>query len=166
MAKGKQEVVVHSKIGAPEPEETRALVERMTEQQNGALSYDPREEENALLHLRVQTDPGIAAQQRDGWRGVVREWAVTTWDVEDAHTGEVITLPSLVLISESGELVRLTGWPVVSSWSQVVRAAGVAKLRGGVPVIVKRRPSGTAGRSYWIVQIDCDLAARRKGGEQ
>lgn len=162
MAKPKSSVPVPVREGVPEPEEVRQAIQRIHAENHGAISYDVADEANELLHLRVQTDPGIAAQQRDGWRGVVREWAVTPWDITDETTGEVVTLPSLVLISDKGELVRLTGWPSVSSWAGIVRAAGVEKLRAGVPVVVKRRPSGTAGRSYWMVQIDCNLSP--KGG--
>jgi hypothetical protein len=141
-------------IQGPTPEETREVVETHTANHEGALSYDANAEENALLHLRCLTDPGVSAQQRDGWRGIVKQWACVPYDYEDGQTGEIVTLPCLVLISAKNELVRLSNWPAINSWAAIVRAAGVERCRAGIPVVVRRRQSSTAGRSYWSVQID------------
>lgn len=137
-------------VPAPTADNVRAVVARHPD----AISFDPADEANELLSLRCQTDPGIAAQQRDGWRGLVTGWYVGTWEIADETSGEVVTLPSLCLLTPRGELVRLCGWPAITSWANLVRAAGADRCRAGIPVVVKRRPSGTAGRSYWIVLPD------------
>lgn len=139
---------------APPPDEVRESVGELVERSPGALSYDPADPDAFLLHIRCQTDPGIPAQLRDGWKGVVRHWACVPYDVTDERTGENVTLPSLVLIDTNDVLIRLTNWPAISSWAAIVRSAGADKCRAGIPVIVRRRQSGTAGRSYWSVQVD------------
>ena len=119
-----------------------------------AISYDPRDPANELLHIRVLTDPGILAAERDGWCGVVKGWAVGTWVVTDPETQELVTLPSLALIDSERNVVRLTGWPAINSLAQILKAAGPDRVRAGLPVTIMRRPSGTAGRSYWTIQVD------------
>lgn len=139
----------------PPPEEVRRNVTDIVSRHPDAISFDAADPEYELLVLRCETDPGIAAQQRDGWRGTVTGWYVGTWAVTDEVTGEVVTLPSLCLLTARGELVRLTGWPGITSWANLIRAATADRVRQGLPVVVKRRASGTAGRSYWIVLPDC-----------
>lgn len=131
-------------------ERVRALVSANPD----ALSYDPSLAENELLHVRMMTDPGIDAGRRGGWRGFVYGWAVGTWTVMDQDTGEVVELPSLVLIGSEGALIRLTGWPAINCWSQILRYCPPDRVRAGLPVVITRRASGTAGRSYWSIQVD------------
>lgn len=118
------------------------------------ISYDPTDEESELLTIRCATEMGIPSQQRDGWRACVAQWWVGPYETEDEETGEVVTLPTLVLISRDGELARYAGWPAIKSWARIVRAAGAERCRQGINVVVRRRPSGTAGRSYWQVMAD------------
>jgi hypothetical protein len=155
----------NSKAGqdAPPPDEVRVNVMAVVKRNPGALSYDPTEQDNDLLHCRCLTDPGIPAQLRDGWRGAIVHWAVVPYDYPDEETGELVTYPTLALISAAGELIRLANWPAINSWAAIVRAVGPDRCRAGLPVIVRRRPSGTVGRSYWSVQVDYTAADRGTG---
>lgn len=135
-------------------EVVRDNVRTALQQQPNLISYDPTTEEGELVSLRCAVDPGIPAQQRDGWRGTVVQWGISAYDVNDEQRGEIVTLPSLALISSERELIRLTGWPAIKSFGQIVRHLGIERCRRGVPIVVKRRASGTAGRSYWIVLPD------------
>jgi hypothetical protein len=138
----------------PPPAVVEENVANIISRHPDAISFDPSDEANEMLSLRCQTDPGIASQLKDGWRGIVNTWYVGTWQVPDEGTGEVMTLPSLVLLTTRNELVRLTGWPAINSWATLLRAAKADRIRQGLPVIIKRRPSGTAGHSYWLVLPD------------
>lgn len=131
-------------------ENCRAALAKMPD----LISYDPTEEENEMLTVRCATEMGIAAQNRDGWKATVTAWWVGPYEMEDEETGEVVTLPTLVLLASSGELARFSGWPAIKSWAKIVRAAGAERCRKGIGVVVKRRSSGTAGRSYWQVMVN------------
>jgi hypothetical protein len=131
-------------------ENCRAAIAKMPD----LISYDPTDEENDTLIIRCATEMGVAAQVRDGWKGNVVTWWVGPYETEDEKTGEIVLLPTLVLITAAGELARYAGWPAIKSWAKIVRAAGAERCRRGIEVVVKRRPSGTAGRSYWQVVAD------------
>lgn len=128
-------------------ENIRSVISKMPD----LISFDPSDSAAEGLMLRCAVDPGIEAQKRDGWTATVNQWSVQAYDVEDEKSGEVVTLPSLCLIAEDGTLCRLTGWPAIKSWANLLRAAGAERCSLGVRIVVRRRPSGTAGRSYWLV---------------
>lgn len=131
-------------------ENCRAALAKMPD----LISYDPTDADTEMLTVRCATEMGISSQQRDGWRGRVVTWWMGPYETEDEETGEVVTLPTLVLITTDGVLARYAGWPAIKSWAKIVRAAGAERCRQGIDVVVKRRPSGTAGRSYWQVMAD------------
>lgn len=116
-----------------------------------AISFDVADPANEMLALRCACDPGVASQVKDGLRATVKAWYVGTWTVTEQDSGRLLTLPSLVLITEREDLIRLTGWPCISSWATLLRAAGADRIRAGLPVVIRRRQSGTAGRSYWVI---------------
>lgn len=131
-----------------------AQIKRVYEQCPGLISFDLESEAGQLLALRCAVDPGVAAAARDGWRGIVTGWWIGPYEVTEEKTGEIVTLPSLVLLASNGELCRLTGWPAINSWGHTVRASSDAMRQRGIPVRVMRRLSGTGGRSYWQVVPD------------
>lgn len=118
------------------------------------VSVDPTTDRGELLALKLAVDPGIPAQQRDGWSGCVVEWSINAREAKGDREGEIVTLPSLALLSDKGEVVVLYGWPAIRSWAAILQNAGKERCQLGMPVVVKRRPSGTAGRSYWTVVPD------------
>lgn len=118
------------------------------------ISFDITDPEKEMLALRCAVDPGVPATQRDGWRGTVVQWWVGPYQVPDEETGEMITLPCLVLIPAEGELVRLTGWPAINHWAQILRAATAERCLRGIKVRVARRASSTTKGSYWCVLPD------------
>ena len=121
--------------------------------------------ERDLRMARLVLDPGIDAGKRDGWAGLVTEWYITAEEFEKPEGGEVETAPVLVLGAESGEIVRLSGWPVVRAWARLIAVMGGEAMLAGVPIRVRRRASQTVGRSYWCVSIDMDVARRVPGQE-
>lgn len=151
-------------VPVPPPADTREVLGELVERAPDALSYDPTAPEHELTHMRCLTDPGIQAALKDGWRGTVCAWAVVPWDLVDERSGECLTLPSLALIDTEGRLVRLTGWPSVNCWAAIIRACGADRARRGIPVVIRRRQSGTAGRSYWNVVIDATARPAAQGG--
>lgn len=144
---GEQQIALPAEV-------VRENIQTVLRQMPDLVSYDPTTDHGELLSIKMAVDPGIPAQQRDGWSGTVVEWGISSYDVTDPGTGEMVTLPSLALLTDRGELVRLTGWPAIRSWAAIVRAAGRERCQLGMAVVVKRRPSGTAGRSYWVVVPD------------
>jgi hypothetical protein len=135
-------------------EVVRENIRTVLQQQPDLVSYDPSTDDGELLSLRCAVDPGVPATARDGWRNTVVHWGVAAYEVADEKTAEVLLLPSLALIAEDGDLVRLTGWPAIKSWSRIVQALGRERCQLGVKIKVVRRASGTAGRSYWLVLPD------------
>lgn len=132
----------------------RANIAQVLAQNPQLCSFDLMAEENESLKLRSVLDPGILATERDGWSGFVNNWNICPYDVTNQQTGEVDTVPSLALFTPDGQLVRLTGWPAIKSWLRLVDAATPERCSLGIRVRVVRRPSGTAGRSYWQVLPD------------
>lgn len=128
-------------------ENVRSVISKMPD----LISFDPTDEANESLMLRCAVDPGVERGKVNGWVGTVVQWHVGTQEVPDEKTGEVATLPSLCLISDSGELVRTYGWPAIRAWARLLQAAGAERCALGITVRVSKRPSSTAGRSYWIV---------------
>lgn len=120
----------------------------------GLVSFDVTDEANELLMLRCQTEQGIPAAMRDGWRGNVVQWWTGTAQVPDEDTGELVTLPCLVLIDDTSSLCRIYGWPAINSWARLLRAASVERCLKGIKVRVKRVPTATTGRSCWNVLPD------------
>jgi hypothetical protein len=118
------------------------------------ISYDPTTDEGEMLSLRCAVDPGVEQQKRDGYRGTVVNWGVSAYECKGDRDGEIVTVPSIALVMESGDIVRLTGWPGIKAWAALVRAAGKERCQLGMRVVIKRRASSTAGRSYWTVLPD------------
>lgn len=141
---GQQRVMLPTEV-------TREQVKSVIAKMPDLVSYDPADEASEALHLRCMVDPGVPAQKREGWRGTVCQWSVSAQEVADEHTGEVSVLPSLALISDNDEMCRLYGWPAIKSWVRLLQAAGAERCSLGIRVRVVRRPSGTAGRSYWLI---------------
>lgn len=121
----------------------------------GAPDLANAQDLDRLVYARLVTDPGIEAAERDGWRGAVNRWAAFATEQTDEETGEVQHIPTLALMSPDGDVVRLSGWPSITSWATILKALGEERCKRGIPVRVHRRLSGTVGRSYWVVSIDC-----------
>lgn len=131
-----------------------ASLQLIIEQQPELISYDTTDESNELLAIRCAVDAGVPEARRDGWRGTVNIWWVGPYEIPDKETGELVTIPSLVLIDSDGNLCRLTGEAAISSWAQILRIAGVERCRQGLRVKVSRRKSSTSMGSYWQVLPD------------
>lgn len=116
------------------------------------ISFDPLDERYEALTMRCKTDPGPGHGERDGWEGQVCDWWFGAYTVVDQDTGELVTLPSLALITSDGALVRFSGSePAVRSWLVILREIGPDRVRQGLRVRVSLRPSQTAGRHYWLI---------------
>lgn len=135
-------------------EVVRSNIETVLRQIPDMVSYDPTTDRGEMLSLKLAVDPGIPAQQKDGWSGTVVEWGITASEITDQQSGEVVTLPSLALMDDKGYVVRLYGWPAIKSWASIIGHMGKERCQLGVAVVVKRRPSGVPGRSYWVVIPD------------
>lgn len=131
-------------------DEIRALIAAEPD----ALSYDADDPAMELLHLRLATDPGCDAVDRDGWRGLAVHWQIGVWRAEKEDGGAPIILPSLALLAADGRLCRLSGWPAVNAWCQILTAVKPERIRAGIPIVVRKRQSGSTGRQYWSVSID------------
>lgn len=171
MTRQKAEMTVETVPVAASPQEVMereqmlaAQLDAFVQHRPDSISWDVADVENEALTMRAMTDPGIAQQIKDGWRGVVRDWWIGLWESADQETRMPRVDPCLVIIDAQDNLVRLTGWPAISSWSTLLRAAGIGRVRQGIPVVVRRRPSGTVGRSYWIVLPDFAELKRDNGG--
>ena len=145
--RGKGEVILPAEV-------VRQNIATVLSQRPDLMSYDPTTDEGEMIGLRIAVEPGVPAQQRDGWRWTVVHWGISAQEIADEKTGEVVTLPSLLLIAEGGEPCRLYGWPAIKSWALILKALGLDRCQLGVKVRVKRQPSSTAGRSYWTVLPD------------
>lgn len=131
-----------------------------------AMRYVRGEGRQRELRLaRLVLDPGVDAGKRDGWSGLVTEWYLTAEEYERPEGGEVEIAPVIVLSSDTGEIVRLSGWPVVRAWARLIAVMGGEAMLAGVPIRVRRRASQTVGRSYWTISIDMDVAGRAPGQE-
>lgn len=116
------------------------------------VSFDPLDEAYEHLVLRCKVDPGPAHAERDGWEGCVCDWWFGSYTMTDDVTGELLTLPSLALVTVDGRLVRLTNSePAVRSWLVILREIGVERVKRGLNVCVTLRQSQTAGRHYWMI---------------
>lgn len=116
------------------------------------VSFDPLDERYESLVMRCKTDPGPAHSERDGWEGQVCDWYFGTYTMVNNDTGELVTLPSLCLITSDGVLVRFTNSePAVRSWLVILREIGADRIRQGLRVRCSLRSSQTAGRHYWII---------------
>lgn len=131
-----------------------ASLQLILEQRPDLISFDPADKANELLAIRCAVDAGVPETRRDGWRGTVVTWWVGAYDLPDKESGELATIPSLVLIDSEGNLCRLTGEAAISSWAQIVRIAGAERCRQGLRVKVSRRKSSTSMGSYWQVLPD------------
>lgn len=138
----------------PAEDLVRENVRTAISQYPALISYDATDPANEMLMLRCAVEQGIPAASKDGWRAVVSQWWTGTSQVPDEESGEMVTLPCLVLISTDGELCRLYGWPVINSWARLLRAASLERCLRGIAVRVKRVPTATAGRSCWNVLPD------------
>lgn len=116
------------------------------------ISFDPLDETYERLVMRCKIDPGASHEERDGWEGQVSDWYFGTYTMTDQHSGELVTLPSLALVTVDGRLVRFTNSePAVRSWLSILREIGVERVKRGLQVRVSLRPSQTAGRHYWTI---------------
>lgn len=141
-----------------------AQIDAILERRPEAISWDVADCANEGKTLRAQTDPGVPAAVKDGWRGFIVDWWIGVWETADPNTRVPLVLPCLALISRDDQLVRLTGWPAISAWGTLLRAAGIQRMREGIPVVVRRRPSGTVGHSYWVVLPDWNQLKQDKEG--
>lgn len=116
------------------------------------ISFDPTDEAYDRLLMRCKTDPGPGHAARDGWEGQVCDWWFGVHTMTDQDTGELVTLPSLVLITTDGILMRFSGsGPAVRSWLAILREIGADRVRKGLMVRVRLQASQTAGRHYWLI---------------
>lgn len=116
------------------------------------ISFDPLDEKYEALVHRCKVDPGPGHAERDGWTGEVSEWYFGTYTMTDEASGELITLPSLALVTTDGKLVRLVNSePAVRHWLAILREIGAERVRRGLRVKVALRASQTAGRHYWSI---------------
>lgn len=116
------------------------------------ISFDMLDEALEPIVLRLKCDPGPTHDQRNGWTGLVNEWYFGTYTMTDESSGELVTLPSLVLLATDGRILRLTNSePAVRSWLSVLREVGVERVKKGLQVVCKLRPSQTAGKHYWQI---------------
>lgn len=116
------------------------------------VSFDPLDEKYESMVMRCKTDPGPSHAERDGWEGCVCDWYFGSYTMTDQDTGELVTLPSLALVTTDGRLVRLTNSePAVRSWLAILREIGAERVQRGLNILVSLRPSQTAGRHYWVI---------------
>lgn len=116
------------------------------------ISFDPLDDLNERMLMRCKVDPGAGHQERDGWEGMVSDWYFGTYTMTDQDTGELVTLPSLALLTCDGKLIRFTNSePAVRSWLAILHEIGVDRVRQGLMVRVALRASQTAGRHYWQI---------------
>lgn len=108
----------------------------------------------ALNRLKAITSPGIPPEERAGWTSSLVAWTISLYEIIDTDTGEVISVPSLILIPPDGDCCRLTGETAITSFASILRNGGEELLRAGMKVRVVRRNSQTVGRSYWLVVVD------------
>jgi hypothetical protein len=102
------------------------------------LSFDPLDAKYENILMRLKTDPGPPHSQRDGWEGMVCDWYFGTYTMTDDTTGELVTLPSLALVTSDGVIVRMTNSePAVRSWLVILGEIGPERV--------------TAGRHYWQI---------------
>lgn len=116
------------------------------------ISFDPLDETYERLVMRCKIDPGATHEERDGWEGQVCDWYFGSYTMSDQTSGEMITLPSLSLITVDGRLARFTNSePAVRAWLAILREIGVERVKRGLNVRVCLRASQTAGRHYWSI---------------
>lgn len=116
------------------------------------ISFDPLDETYERVVMRCKTDPGPGHAERDGWEGQVCDWYFGSYTMTDDASGELITLPSLSLITVDGQLMRFTNSePAVRAWLSILREIGVERVKRGLHVRVSLRASQTAGRHYWTI---------------
>lgn len=116
------------------------------------ISFDPAEETSERLLLRCKTDPGPGHDERAGWEGEVTDWYFGPYTMTDRDTGELLTLPSLVLLTVDGRLIRFSSSePALRSWLTILRVVGVERVQRGLHVKVHYRASQAAGRHYWQI---------------
>ena len=137
-----------------EAEVVRENINRALIQMPELISFDSLDPANEMLALMCSVGQGVPAHERDGWRGTVVKWWFGPYTITDQKTGELITMPSLVLIPVEGEMCRLTGWPCVNTWVNILRHLGADRCRKGVAVKASLRASGVSGRDYWTVMPD------------
>lgn len=127
-------------------------VEDILRRHPNLISFDPLEERYESLVLRCKIDPGPAHSERDGWTGQVCDWWFGTNTIADKDTGELVTLPTLALITVDGQLIKfLNSEPAVRAWLAILRELGEERIKRGFMVRVSLRPSQTAGRHYWSI---------------
>lgn len=138
----------------PTDDMVRANISTAISQYPHLVSFDVTDPDNEMTMLRCQVEQGIPSQLRDGWRATVVHWLPCATQVPNEETGELETLPCLVLIADNGELCRLYGWPAINSWLRLLNAASKERCLRGIKIRVKRVPTATAGRSCWNVLPD------------
>jgi hypothetical protein len=132
-------------------EVVRQNIATVLTQQPDLVSYDPTTDEGEMIGAAVALDPGSPSVVKDGWEGTVVQWGIAPWEAPDPVSKELSTVPSLLLIGESGQRLRVTGWPAIKSFAAIVRHFGKERCQLGVKIRVQKRPSSIPGRSYWSI---------------
>lgn len=116
------------------------------------MSFDPLDEKYEKTLMCLKLDPGCPREERDGWTGEVADWYFGPYTITDERTGELITMPSLVLMALDGRMVRLSNSePAVRSWLAILREIGVERVKKGINVRVSLRKSAQAVGPYWQI---------------
>lgn len=123
-------------------------------------NYDPTTPDGTILDLVLCAAEGCSAAEKDGWQGEIRYWRIGAAVGCDPGSGEIAAVPSLVLYESERRIVRLFGMPVIGAWYQLMGHLQSRWTAPTIPVIVRRKPSQTAGRSYWTVQLDATRIRR------
>lgn len=117
-------------------------------------NYDRQSNAGRIRDAVMVTHAGCPAQLRDGWRGRVKYWRVSAYPGANPDSGEMAVLPSILFESSRGERCRLFNGPAIDSWYMLLASVDPAEFGGELPIVCRRRQSGTAGRSYWVVELD------------
>lgn len=146
-------IAVHQGKGIVIPrQQVLERIEDILRRHPDLISFDPLDETYERLVMRCKIDPGPGHAERDGWEGQVCDWYFGSYTMSDETSGELITLPSLCLITVDGALVRfVNSEPAVRAWLAILREIGVERVKRGLHVRVSLRGSQTSGRHYWLI---------------
>jgi hypothetical protein len=132
----------------------RANLATVLSQLPDLVSYDPTTDEGEMVSLKCAVDPGCPATEKNNWTGTVVHWGIAPWEGADPKTGELSTVPSILLVADDGRSCRPTGWPAIKAFAAILRHMGKERCQLGVQVRVVRRASSIPGRSYWSIIPD------------
>ena len=97
---------------------------------------------------------GVTSQRRDGYSLCVTQWGIAIRDNDEGGKKEPEHFIGLFLAPEKGEGIFLSGTTAIRQWSAILRHVGKERAQLGLCVVCKKRPSGTAGRTYWTIVPD------------